>query len=81
MFLAVPQRKKRSRFSYRLKDIVIFFGRVRFGSKQEYIARDLRGALTAFLVAYAARDEEVFRQLAGDYWSRMTDGRFLSQYR
>jgi len=51
------------------------------GSKQEYIARDLRGALTAFLAAYAARDEEAFRQFAGDYWSRMTDGRFLSQYR
>ena len=51
------------------------------GSANSRIFQDLLAVSTAFLTAYGKYDPEVFAELAGDYYTRMTAGRVSMQYR
>lgn len=60
----------------------IFAGQqLRPGSAEELLFQDVLSVTTAFLVAYGGYEDEVFQELAGDYYARMTAGRTVTRYR
>jgi hypothetical protein len=51
------------------------------GSPQVKAFQDLAAVTTAFLVSYADYDKDAFKELSGDYYTRMTEGRVTMYYR
>lgn len=54
---------------------------VRPGTADELIFQDLLAVTTAFLVAYADYHPEVFAELSGDYYARLSERRLDMRYR
>lgn len=80
-FLLSPAGNKHLAWFQRMRPTLYSGQRTTIGAADLPAYQDLLAVTTAFLYSYADRDEEVFRELAGDYYGVASNNRLAMRYR
>src|SRR5690606_4989639 len=78
--LSAPNNKHLAWFS-KISSTIYSGQQIRPNTVQQLVYQDLLAVTTAFLTAYGNFDAEVLAELAGDYYTRMSDQRIRMLYR